>query len=114
MDYIPGLILALGTLEAIKRSIANGGTYTVATSLTRGAVWLHECTDICENNPYTTYSTKWENEIPNYKEWASIKHSIADNATGNISFPAPGTAGKELPDILGNMQFTDDEKDWQK
>lgn len=114
LDYIPGLILALGTLEAIKRSIANGGTYTVVTSLTRGAVWLHECTDICENNPYSTYSTKWENESPNFKEWASVTHRIEDNATGDISFPAPGTAGKELPDILGNMQFTDGEKDWQK
>ncbi|MGO3017994.1 MAG: CoA transferase [Anaerococcus sp.] len=114
LDYIPGLILALGTLEAIKRSIADGGTYTVVTSLTRGAVWLHECTDLCENNPYSTFSTEWTNESPNFKEWESVTHRVKDNAVGDVSFPAPGTAGEELTDILSNMKFTDGNKDFRE
>lgn len=114
LDYIPGLILALGTLEVIKRSMEDGGTYTVVTSLTRGAVWLHECTDLCENNPYKIYSTDWEDRSPDFEEWASVTHRVLGNATGDVSFPAPATAGKELPNVLRNMQFTDGEEDWQE
>lgn len=48
LDYIPGFFLALGTLLAIKKKLIDGSNLEVTTSLTRGAVYLHEATDLCE------------------------------------------------------------------
>lgn len=107
LDYIPGLILALGTLEAIKRSLKNGGAYTVMTSLTRGAVWLHQCTDLCETSINKEVSSNWIAESPNFKEWASLTHHIKNNATGDVGFPSSAVAGKNLPDFTDNMNFYD-------
>lgn len=88
LDYIPGFILALGTLEAIKQSIITGGSYSVKTSLTRVATWLHECTDLCEKQPGEALKTSVEfnNTL---KEWSSVLQKAENTAVGIIAFPAP-------------------------
>ena len=46
LDYIPGFVFCLGILDALKRSMVEGGAYTVTASLTRTASWLHELSDL--------------------------------------------------------------------
>lgn len=55
MDYIPGFFLALGTLLAIKKKLTDGTSTQVTTSLTRGAAYLHEATDLCLNPKNTEF-----------------------------------------------------------
>lgn len=113
LDYIPGFILALGTLEAIKRSIISGGSYSVTVSLTRVAMWLHQCTDLCAEQLSETLTTSVKSNH-NCKEWNSVLQRVEDTATGTIAFPAPAVANKVQPDISCNLKFTDGNSGWKQ
>lgn len=112
LDYFPGFILALGTLLAIARKLKEGGGYKVTTSLTRGAQYLHECTDLCEGNPasptLSTLSEKTDEPI-----WDSLLQYVGGCATGgSAGFPSPATVNTAYHLNLKNLRFTDGNTGW--
>jgi hypothetical protein len=109
LDYIPGMILCAGILEALKKQMTEGGNYTVAGSLTRGGYWLHECTDLWERNETLTDA---KSKIVHNEElpvWQDAYLKVDDTAVGDVYFPAPATnIGRgENTYRKTNMHFTD-------
>lgn len=106
LDYIPGFILALGTLMAIRDNLKDGKVQKVTTSLTRGAVLLHEVTDLCEKEQKVSENTKITSKtLPNY-----FKHSrtyVDTKAIGKVGFPSPATYNTKYNDLEQNMTFSD-------
>lgn len=106
LDYIPGFILALGTLMAIRDNLKDGKVQKVTTSLTRGAVLLHEVTDLCEKDVKASEKTKITSKtLPNY-----FKHSrtyVDTKAIGKVGFPSPATYNTKYGDLEQNMSFSD-------
>lgn len=104
LDYIPGFLLALGTLVAIKKRIETGAASTVTTSLTRGACYLHEATDLCaaDNAEHTSTAVAEDRFV--YSRVRTYAHS---GALGLIGFPAPATYNTRYPDPVMNMPFVD-------
>jgi hypothetical protein len=111
LDYIPGFILALGTLEAIKQSIISGGSYSVKVSLTRVAMWLHECTDLCGKMPEKSVMTSVKLGH-SCKEWNSTLQKVGNTAVGTIGFPSSPVVNSIQTDIISNLRFTDGNTDW--
>lgn len=110
LDYIPGMILASGVMDALKRQMTEGGSYTVTGSLTRGGYWLHECTDLWEKN-----STKDFSNIVHNVDIDTFKHAymkVSKTSVGDVYFPAPATnVGEGSNDYrIVNMHFTDGNK----
>ena len=114
LDYFPGMILALGTLQAIARQLKEGGGYKVTTSLTRGAQYLHEATDVAEKGGITpTLSTVVDKS--DEKVWDDLLVYVKGNATGGkVGFPGPATVNSVYPTRPANMQFKDGRKGWKQ
>lgn len=110
LDYIPGFFLALGTLKAIRQKLIDGTTYAVATSLTRGAQYLHECTDLC----LASKDTAFENTVIETKDetnqFTALRTYVDNNAIGKVGFPAPATFNTTYPNLVQNMSFLDGRK----
>lgn len=104
LDYIPGFFLALGTLCAIKKRLEDGTVSTVTTSLTRGACYLHEATDLCEKGLEVETKTEIKNKPFAYPRVRIYAHS---KSLGLIGFPSPATFNTKYPDPLMNMRFED-------
>ena len=114
LDYFPGFILALGTLRAIAKRIREGGGYTVTTSLTRGAQYLHECADLVERgNPARLSSAvAYGTDEP---VWDEMLQRVSGCATGGVcGFPSPGTVNTAYPSNVRNLKFTDGNTGWSQ
>lgn len=114
LDYFPGFILALGTLLTIARKLKEGGGYKVTTSLTRGAQYLHECTDLCESGKVrptlSSYAEKTEEPI-----WDNMVQYVGGCATGgSAGFPSPATVNSAYPLNVKNLRFTDGNTGWNQ
>ena len=112
LDYFPGFILALGTLLTVAKKLKEGGGYTVTTSLTRGAQYLHECTDLCENYSGGELSSKVREKGYN-GVWATMQQEIPGCATGMAGFPSPATVNTVYPFRPENQKFTDGNTGWK-
>lgn len=114
LDYVPGMLLALGTLQAIAKSLENGGGYEVFTSLTRGALYLHECTDYIEKNVDSVKdSDRIINKAPEFEQWNSMCSRIKDTAIGDVGIPGPAAVNRNLINVFENGRFTENNKDWR-
>ncbi len=106
LDYIPGMILALGTLMAIKQKLTDGTACTVTTSLTRGAMYLHECTDFCAKSKKPTKKTEISNISPE-GAFDNMRVYVDDTSVGRVGFPAPATYNTKYKINVDNMKFHD-------
>lgn len=114
LDYFPGFILALGTLLAISHRLKNGGGYKVTTSLTRGAQFLHECTDLCESGrkggKYSTLSLRCNEPV-----WNDLRQYVAvDAVDGTVGFPGPAVFNTAYPDNPKSLMFSDGNTGWNQ
>lgn len=106
LDYFPGLILALGILLAIKKLIKDGIPSHVYTSLTRGAEYLHEVSDLCEkSNAKADISSQDNEEI-----WQYPLYYVDNTSIGKVGFCVPCTLNNTLPFIKINAKFNDGKK----
>lgn len=112
LDYIPGFILALGTLIAVRDNLKTGKISKVTTSLTRGAVLLHEVTDLCEKENTPSNNTKViDKPLPNY-----FKHTrtyVETKAVGKVGFPTEATYNTKYNNLEQNMSFSSGNKDFK-
>jgi Predicted acyl-CoA transferases/carnitine dehydratase len=109
LDYFPGMLLALGTLIAIKRKIETGVSLHVTTSLTRGAEYLHEVTDLCLKNKGKPSTLKIINNTPK-GIFNDIRTYVNTNSIGEVGFPNEGTYNTSIEDIKQNYPFEDGKK----
>lgn len=106
MDYFPGFLLALGTLQAISRKLKEGGGYHVVTSLTRGAQYLHECADFCNDWHETDKSIVAEHYDADV--WNSMLQYVDGCAIpGNCGFTSPAVVNTAYPSRTENLRFTE-------
>lgn len=112
LDYIPGFILALGTLIAIKNNLKTGKVYDVNTSLTKGATFLHEMTDLCENAKVTSSSTEIIYNDPNHV-FNSPRVYVDTKAIGKVGFPTFAVYHSKYNNTLENMKFSDGNADFK-
>lgn len=112
LDYFPGFILAFGTLLAIAEKLKKGGGYKVTTSLTRGAQYLHEVTDLCEG----TDLGGDENIIENIDQplWNSLIKYVGDTSVGIAGFPGPAVINTAFKFNYDNLHFRDGKKGFSK
>ncbi len=107
LDYIPGMILCAGVLDALKKQLTIGGSYTVTGSLTRGGYWLHECTDMWENQTAKSADNiVYDKNIDTFNKAFTM---VKNTAVGDVYFPSPATnIGLENNNYrVSNMHFTD-------
>ena len=109
LDYIPGFILALGTLIAIRNNLKEGKSYQVTTSLTRGAVLLHECTDYCAQEHEASKRTTVV-EQPIEGKFDKVRTYVSTKAIGKVGFPYPATYHTKYSNLEQNMPFSDGNK----
>ncbi|MDO5520652.1 MAG: CoA transferase [bacterium] len=112
LDYIPGFLLANGILAALKKSMTEGGAYTVTGSLTRAGYWLHECTDLkLLNKPFCYTSDIVKNQpVP---MWNHVLQEVSGTSVGTVFFPSPATFQKGACVPMANMTFTDGNSTWK-
>lgn len=106
MDYFPGFLLALGTLQAISEKQEKGGGYHVVTSLARGAQYLHECADFCDN----WHETKLSEVELSYDspEWEKMIHYVTGCAIpGECGFTSAAVVNTTYPPRKENLVFTE-------
>ncbi len=105
------MILYSGIVKALKKQMTEGGSYTVTGSLTRGGMWLHECTDLWEGQHLEPEHSSINTgiELP---EWKSIFRKVENTAAGTVYFPACATHEDGL-DVYQNMQFDDGNTGWR-
>lgn len=112
LDYFPGMLLALGTLKAIKERLKDNGRYHVMTSLTRGAQYLHEVTDLVQSTKekadHVTLG-KSDDAI-----WNDSYLYIDDTSIGKIGFPVPGSVNTFYGFRKENLSFHSGRKDFQR
>lgn len=113
LDYFPGFILALGTLLAVVRKLREGGGYKVTTSLTRGAQYLHECTDLCEKGTGGPHNSSVAHHCDE-SVWDSVLQNVAGCAIGTAGFPGPGTINTVYPSNPRNLKFMDGQTGWNQ
>lgn len=111
LDYIPGFILALGTLLAIKHRLETGKSFEVYTSLTRGAQYLHEATDFCATATLSSSKILTSDE-KNY--FSSQRIYVENNSIGSVGFPRGATYNTAYPHPENNMAFKDGQMGWKK
>lgn len=111
LDYIPGFILALGTLLAIRDNLVNGKICDVTTSLTRGAVLLHEMTDLCLTKPEISNNTNISTK-PILEAFNKSRVYIETNQYRKIGFPSPATYHTKYNKLEKNMSFSDSNLDF--
>lgn len=113
LDYFPGFILALGTLQAIAKKLKQGGGYTVTTSLTRGAQYLHECADLCEAAEGTAAGTVAE--CCDEPVWNRVLQYVDGCAVGgSCGFPGPATVNTRYPMDPERQRFADGSLGWEQ
>ena len=112
LDYIPGFILALGTLVAIRDNLKNGRITDVTTSLTKGAMLLHEMTDLC-NDSHVNPSNKTSVIVRNLDAFKNKRVYINTKAIGSVGFPYPATYHTKYNDLAKNMDFSDGNKNFR-
>ena len=112
LDYIPGFILALGTLMAIRNNLKDGSIEDVTTSLTRGAVLLHEITDLCENKPSISNKTNIQKEGIS-EAFKKSRVYVLSPSIGYVGFPSPATYHTKYHDFEKNMVFSDSNKNFK-
>lgn len=109
LDYIPGFILALGTLIAIRDNLKSGKVSHVTTSLTRGAMLLHEVSDLVEKGIEPSSKTKISADpLPNY--FLRTRTYVDTKAIGKVGFPTPATYNTKYCNLEQNMGFSDGNK----
>ena len=109
LDYIPGMIMCAGIMEALKKQMTEGGSYTLYGSLTRGGYWLHECTDLWEANRTASNKSRVANNLQ-VAQWEQVFHKVPGTAVGDVYFAAPATSCGSQDYRFKNMQFTDGNK----
>ncbi len=113
LDYIPGFILALGTLIAIKRKLKDGTSGEVYTSLTRGAEYLHEATDFCAKNTQLSTSSKIsDHDFGNH--FSSARLYVDSGALHSVGFPRGATFNTLYPHPEDLMGFADGQSGFKK
>ena len=112
LDYIPGFILALGTLIAIRDNLKTGKVSKVTTSLTRGAMLLHEATDLCETDKKPSDRTNIT-EKPLSGHFEHTRTYVDTKAVGKVGFPSPATYHTKYSDLEKNMSFSDGNSDFK-
>lgn len=112
LDYIPGFVLGLGTLMAIRDNLKDSRICDVTTSLTRGAMLLHEATDFCEKNstPSTNTSVQKEGIAEAFKK---SRIYVETKAIGRVGFPSPAVYNSKYPHPEKNMSFSDGNKEFK-
>ncbi len=134
LDYIPGMILFSGIMDALKKQSKEGGAYSVHGSLTRGGYWLHECTDAFEaevkkvmeadDSMIEEMADSCGNKIEKSAHaslvtnatkpiWSQVFHKVENTAVGDVYFPAPATYSMGADYVFDNMHFTDGNKDYK-
>ncbi len=109
LDYIPGFILAMGTLMAIRDNLKSGAVSKVTTSLTRGAMLLHEVTDLCQNKKEASAKSEVSSApLPNY--FLHSRTYVETKAIGEVGFPTPATYNTKYNSLEKNMPFSDGNK----
>lgn len=112
LDYIPGFVLALGTLIAVRDNLKTGKVCKVTTSLTRGAMLLHEMTDLTTKEHELTNTTSISNKkIDNY--FKSSRTYIDTKAIGKVGFPTEATYNIKYNNLEQNMTFSDGNKNFK-
>ncbi|OPZ37655.1 MAG: Formyl-coenzyme A transferase [Tenericutes bacterium ADurb.BinA155] len=112
LDYIPGFMLAIGVLNAIKSNLLHGGAYNVTGSLTRTAEWLHEVSDDEEKKvPFQTKSRIIRASLPLFEE-ATV--AVKDTVVGPLLYPTPATVVIGLPSSVPAMAFQDGRTGFKK
>ena len=91
LDYIPGMILCAGILNALKKQMTEGGSYTVTGSLTRGGYWLHECTDLWEREKMPKEASAKIVYGEELSIWQDAYLKVEGTSVGDVYFPAPAT-----------------------
>ncbi len=112
LDYIPGFILALGTLIAIRDNLKNGHSYKVTTSLTRGAMLLHEATDLCQETHTPSDRTK-VTTTPLKGHFEHSRTYVDTKAVGKVGFPTEATYHSKYSSLEKNMSFSDGNLDFK-
>ena len=114
LDYFPGFILALGTLRAIAQRLKEGGGYKVTTSLTRGAQYLHECADLCENSEAVPQESSVAVRSKD-KVWDNVFQYVKGCASGGeCGFSSPPVVNTAFPLDERNLVFTDGCTGWSQ
>ncbi|MCR5113063.1 MAG: CoA transferase [Acholeplasmatales bacterium] len=112
LDYIPGMVLAMGTLMAIRDNLKDGRITDVTTSLTRGAMLLHEATDFCSEKKEPSNNTSIQYEgIDNAFKTSRIY--VDTKAIGSVGFPSPDVYHTKYNKTINNMTFSDSNKDFK-
>lgn len=112
LDYFPGMLLALGTLKAIKNRIQDNGIYHVMTSLTRGAQYLHEVSDLVRQKQAGNSNIK--EEKPEDEIWKDSYVYVDDTSIGRIGFPVPGSINTYYGFKKENLSFHSGKKDFRE
>jgi hypothetical protein len=113
LDYFPGFILALGTLLAIQEKLKTGKSLTVTTSLTRGAVYLHEMADLCEKpGPISLDKASLSYQDERHL-FSKVRTYVSNTVLGTVGFPSGGTYNTLYPTRPENMGFYDGQKDFK-
>lgn len=113
LDYIPGMLLCSGVLKALKLQMTEGGSYTLTGSLTRGGYWLHECTDLWENNSIIAPAAAIKENLF-HPLWTKANYPVRDTAVGTVYFPTPATVFDGQGDVFENMRFEDGREGFTK
>lgn len=113
LDYIPGMILCTGVLQALEKQLTEGGSYTVTGSLTRGGYWLHECTDRWEAAKGINAPHSRVNAALSVPLWDQVLHTVPGTAVGAVGFPTPATWFEGQGDVFENMRFQDGQTAFQ-
>ena len=112
LDYIPGMVLAMGSLMAIRDNLKDGRITDVTTSLTRGAMLLHEATDFCseKKEPSNNTSIQYEGIDEAFK---TSRIYVDTKAIGSVGFPSPAVYHTKYNKTINNMTFSDSNKDFK-
>jgi len=109
LDYFPGLILAFGILLSIKKLLKEGIPSHVYTSLTRGAQYLHEASDLCEKSVSNANIIYEDNQ----EIWNYPLYYVDDTSLGKVGFCVPCTLNNVLPFNKENSKFKDGQKNFK-
>ena len=111
LDYISGMILFGGILKALKMQMTEGGAYSVTVSLTRCAMWLHECTDLWETSSEDAdrdrnYNSEIQTDL-NIPDWRRIFHRVPWTSVGKVYFLSAAVWSRNQSYYYRNMRFLD-------
>lgn len=112
LDYFPGMLLALGTLKAIKNRLTDNGVYHVMTSLTRGAQYLHEVSDFVREKKVTEVGIK--EEKPKDDIWKDSYVYVENTGIGKVGFPVPGSINTYYGFNKENLNFHSGQTNFKK